>query len=116
MIRQSLYELEANHAKIRQEYVALCFFALVIHANIICAFRYETEIARLRRELESRGGPSSSAPSGAAAALNNPSSPSDLHRPGEDRPPFGMTLPGPTLNGLDAGRCEFVEFGKLSVC
>lgn len=84
MIRQSLYELEANHSKIRQE--------------------YETEIARLRRELESRGGPSSSAPSGAAAALNNPSSPSDLHRPGEDRPPFGMTLPGPTLNGLDAGR------------
>ncbi|KAL7423517.1 general transcription repressor [Cryptotrichosporon argae] len=55
MIRQSLYELEATHAKVRQD--------------------YEAEIARLRRELEARGGavpvsPREPEPSYPGSALN----------------------------------------------
>nr|ODN98800.1 glucose repression regulatory protein TUP1 [Cryptococcus depauperatus CBS 7855] len=91
MIRQSLYELEANHAKIRQE--------------------YEGEISRLRRELEARGGPaasSSSMAAGPAPVLNNQPSPStELPRPGEERAygaSAGGGLPGGLLNGGDLGR------------
>ncbi|WWC71740.1 uncharacterized protein I206_105698 [Kwoniella pini CBS 10737] len=81
LIRQSLYELESNHAKVRQE--------------------YEGEIARLRRELEARGGPGGG-PSGPSAG--GQTSPPDLPRPGNDeRPPYGNSLPGPPLNGNEPG-------------
>ncbi|WWC93597.1 hypothetical protein V866_000432 [Kwoniella sp. B9012] len=85
LIRQSLYELESNHAKVRQE--------------------YEGEIARLRRELESRGGQSGAGPSG-IPGTGGPTSPPELPRPGNDereRPPYGKSLPGPPLNGAEPG-------------
>ncbi|WVQ99814.1 hypothetical protein IAU59_006957 [Kwoniella sp. CBS 9459] len=79
LIRQSLYELEANHAKVRQE--------------------YEAEIARLRRELDNRGGPI-----GGGGPPPAPNSPPELPRPGgDDRPPYGNSLPGPPLNGGEPG-------------
>ncbi|WWC90888.1 uncharacterized protein L201_005825 [Kwoniella dendrophila CBS 6074] len=85
LIRQSLYELEANHAKVRQE--------------------YEGEIARLRRELESRGGPGGGGPSiGGPITGGGPTSPPELPRLGNDeRPPYGNSLPGPPLNGAEPG-------------
>ncbi|WWD18901.1 hypothetical protein CI109_103357 [Kwoniella shandongensis] len=77
LIRQSLYELEANHVKVRQE--------------------YEAEISRLRKELEARG--PGGGPSGGAST-----SPPELPRPGgDDRPPYGANLPGPPLNGEPGG-------------
>ncbi|WVQ81922.1 hypothetical protein IAT38_004049 [Cryptococcus sp. DSM 104549] len=85
MIRQSLYDLEATHAKVRQE--------------------YEAEIARLRRELEGRGGASSSGAGAPAPSIGLASPPSELPRPGPDeRPPYGSALPGPPLNGVDPVR------------
>ncbi|KAK4687936.1 general transcriptional corepressor TUP1, partial [Tremellales sp. Uapishka_1] len=69
IIRQSLYDLEANHAKIRQE--------------------YESEITRLRRELDSRGPPGPGGPA--------PSSPPNLPGGGGDRdvPNYMASLPAP---------------------
>ena len=56
--------------------------------------RYEAEIARLRRELEARGG----------APVNSNGTPPELPREGER-----STYPAlaPPLNGADAGACEF---------
>ncbi|RSH78482.1 general transcription repressor [Apiotrichum porosum] len=77
MIRKTLYELEGTHAKVRQE--------------------YEAEIARLRRELETRG------PPGNGPA---PNSPPHLPAPGgqeRDGGPGYPSLPGPPLNGGEPG-------------
>lgn len=63
MIRQSLYELESTHAKLRTD--------------------YESEIQRLRRELEARGGP-----------VEPPEARGD-ERPGYIPAPFS----GPPVNG-----------------
>ncbi|ODO06679.1 hypothetical protein I350_04037 [Cryptococcus amylolentus CBS 6273] len=88
MIRQSLYELEANHNKIRSE--------------------YEAEIQRLRHELANRApGESSVAPGPPPSipALSHHSPTSELARPPDDRLPYaGGPLPGLSLNGTDVSR------------
>ncbi|WOO78624.1 Transcriptional repressor rco-1 [Vanrija pseudolonga] len=79
MIRQSLYELEATHAKVRQE--------------------YEAEIARLRRELENRG-PPGNGPAPTSPPHLPPASGPEGNERGSGYP--SAQLPGPPLNGADA--------------
>ncbi|ORX38718.1 WD40-repeat-containing domain protein [Kockovaella imperatae] len=84
LIRQSLYELESQHQRVREH--------------------YEAEIARLKRELEARGG--------SAAAIAGPGSPSRLgesDRPSYPRPELPGSLAGggpPPLNG-ESGRSPY---------
>lgn len=98
MIRQSLYELEATHARAREGWV------LRVSDGVGAYTRYESEIARLRRELEARGG------SAAAIAGPGPASPrGDSERSSFPRPDLPTSLPvGPPLNG-DSTRGELTE-------
>jgi hypothetical protein len=51
-MQQSVYELERAYHKMRQQYLRSC---LVSADDTSFLHRYEEEILRLRRELESRG-------------------------------------------------------------
>ncbi|KAK1926929.1 putative general transcriptional repressor [Papiliotrema laurentii] len=87
LIRQSLYELEANHARVRAE--------------------YDAEIARLRRELEARGGSAAVVAGPGPNAGSPPRGGLDPDRPAYPRPELPGGLPGgpPPLNG-DAARAR----------
>ncbi|TKA78524.1 hypothetical protein B0A49_05125 [Cryomyces minteri] len=76
LVRQKVYQLEQTHITIKQ--------------------RYEDDIARLHRELETRGGPSQSGVGGAHGGPSQPPPPAIGHGP---RDLFGGIMAGATAQG-----------------
>ena len=58
LVRQKVYELERNQMQIKQRY-ALVPVAQVNLRSLKFGIRYDEDIARLRHEIEARGGPPS---------------------------------------------------------
>ena len=58
LVRQKVYELERNQMQIKQRY-ALAPVAQVNLRSLKIEIRYDEDIARLRHEIEARGGPPS---------------------------------------------------------
>ena len=58
MVRQKVYELERNQIQIKQRY-AFTLGACVKTQQLKKSTRYDEDVARLRHEIEARGGPPS---------------------------------------------------------
>ena len=58
LVRQKVYELERNQIQIKQRYIP-CPDNLKVWPMLSLFIRYEEDIARLRHEIEARGGPPS---------------------------------------------------------
>ena len=83
LVRQKVYELERNQMQIKQRY-ALVPVAQVNPRMLKFGIRYDEDIARLRHEIEARGGPPSHAGVGGLpphGGVSQPAPPAIGHGP-----------------------------------